>query len=89
MNGLIRQYLPKGTDFANVTPEDIQKIEDKLNNSPRKRLDYMTQRSILYTSSTYCCVDRLNSPFRTKQEPQQASPLIMRDCPVGIGTRET
>lgn len=47
MNGLIRQYLPKGTDFANVTPEDVQKIEDKLNNRPRKRLDYMTPKEYI------------------------------------------
>lgn len=44
---LIRQYLPKGTDFANVTPEDIRKIEDKLNNRPRKRLDYMTPKEYI------------------------------------------
>lgn len=49
MNGLIRQYLPKGTDFENITPEDVRKIEDKLNNRPRKRLDYMTPKEyILY-----------------------------------------
>lgn len=47
MNGLIRQYLPKGTDFENITPEDIQKIEDKLNNRPRKRLDYMTPKEYI------------------------------------------
>jgi len=31
-NGLIRQYIPKGTSFENITPEYIQMIEDKLNN---------------------------------------------------------
>lgn len=41
-NGLIRWYLPKGTDFAKVSDEDIQKIEHLLNTRPRKRLRYQT-----------------------------------------------
>ena len=47
MNGLVRQYLPKGTDFGNVTPEDVRRIEEKLNNRPRKRLDYMTPKEYI------------------------------------------
>ncbi len=35
-NGLIRQYLPKGTDFQSLTRRDIQNIMDKLNNRSRK-----------------------------------------------------
>jgi IS30 family transposase len=35
-NGLIRQYFPRGTDFSNVTEEEIQQVEQKLNNRPRK-----------------------------------------------------
>ena len=31
-NKLIRQYIPKGTDFSTLTPEFIQKIQFKLNN---------------------------------------------------------
>jgi transposase, IS30 family len=41
-NGLIRQYFPKKTDFATITPEQIQAVEDKLNNRPRKRHGYKT-----------------------------------------------
>ena len=33
-NKLIRQYIPKGTDFENVTPLFIKKIQAKLNNRP-------------------------------------------------------
>ncbi len=47
MNGLVRQYLPKGTDFGNVTPEDVRKIEERLNSRPRKRLDYMTPKEYI------------------------------------------
>lgn len=47
MNGLIRQYLPKGTDFEDITSEEVREIEDKLNNRPRKRLDYMTPKEYI------------------------------------------
>ena len=40
-NGLIRQYIPKGTDFSEVTHEQIKRIQYILNNRPRKRLDYL------------------------------------------------
>ena len=41
-NGLIRQYIPKGTDFCGITDEFASWVEDKLNNRPRKRLGYLT-----------------------------------------------
>jgi IS30 family transposase len=41
-NGLIRWYFPKGIDFATVSDEDIQRVENALNNRPRKRLGYRT-----------------------------------------------
>ena len=41
-NGLIRYYLPKGTDFANISDETIKAIENILNNRPRKRLGWKT-----------------------------------------------
>ena len=41
-NGLIRQYIPKGTDFSEITDEFVTWVENKLNNRPRKRLGYLT-----------------------------------------------
>jgi IS30 family transposase len=41
-NGLIRWYLPKGTDFAKIPNERIKEIELKLNTRPRKRLGWRT-----------------------------------------------
>lgn len=41
-NGLIRDFLPKGTDFKKLSANDIMKIEFLLNNRPRKRLGGMT-----------------------------------------------
>ena len=42
MNGLIRQYLPKGTSFENLSDDDILLIQNKLNNRPRKKLGFKT-----------------------------------------------
>lgn len=41
-NGLIRQYFRKGTSFESITDEQIQEVQDKLNNRPRKKLNYLT-----------------------------------------------
>ena len=41
-NGLIRQYIPKGTDFNELTDEILAEIEWKLNHRPRKSLGYRT-----------------------------------------------
>jgi IS30 family transposase len=43
-NGLIREYLPKGTDLNQHTPAQLQAIADELNDRPRKRLGYLTPR---------------------------------------------
>ena len=42
INGLIRQYIPKGTDFSELSDKFIAEVEWKLNNSPRKSLGYLT-----------------------------------------------
>lgn len=41
-NGLIRWYLPKGTDFSLVSDAVIREIELELNTRPRKRLGWRT-----------------------------------------------
>ena len=41
-NGLFRQYYPKGTDFKNISQEDVIGVANKLNNRPRKILGYLT-----------------------------------------------
>ncbi|MCW8876715.1 MAG: IS30 family transposase [Kangiellaceae bacterium] len=42
VNGLIRRFIPKGTDFKEITPSFINKVEKLLNNRPRKCLNYQT-----------------------------------------------
>ena len=45
-NGLIRQYLPKGTEFEPVNNKKCQFIMDRLNNRPRKCLGYRTPKEV-------------------------------------------
>lgn len=45
-NGLVREFLPKGTSFVNISDEEIKRIEDLLNTRPRKRLNYCTPNEV-------------------------------------------
>ena len=50
VNGLIREYFPKGTDFRRVTPEQVKEVESRLNNRPRKVLKYQTPQEAFQTA---------------------------------------
>jgi len=45
-NGLVRQYLKKGSSFSGVTDEILVAIADQLNNRPRKSLGFLTPNDV-------------------------------------------
>lgn len=48
LNGLIRRFLPKGTDFSTVSEAQIRNIEYLINSRPRKRLGWKTPYEVFY-----------------------------------------
>ena len=51
INGLIRQYFPKNYDFRLITEQDLLFVENRLNNRPRKSLNFQTPNEIFFNSS--------------------------------------
>jgi transposase, IS30 family len=46
-NGLLRQFFPKGTDFTRISHHEVARVEDLLNERPRRRLDYRSPAEVL------------------------------------------
>lgn len=42
INGIIRRFFPKGTDFDTIEVEEIKRVEDWINNRPMKVLGFKT-----------------------------------------------
>ncbi len=54
VNGLLRQYFPKGSSFATISNDDVQRAVRKLNNRPRKRLNYLTPNQVFKGVQLMC-----------------------------------
>ena len=50
MNGLIRQYIPKGTSLEDIDDEYIEMIQEKLNNRPRNKLGFLTPYEYFFST---------------------------------------
>lgn len=55
-NGLIRQYYPKGTDFRDISHQDVRRVENLLNTRPRECLGFRTPHEVFFgdDQSTDC-----------------------------------
>ena len=49
--GLVRQYIPKGSCGHRLTPEQLQRIADKLNHRPRRCLGFKTPYEVKFAST--------------------------------------
>ena len=47
LNGLLRQYIPKGSDISKLTEDEIYAIQERLNNRPRKSLNYLSPNQVI------------------------------------------
>jgi IS30 family transposase len=45
-NGLLRQYFPKRTNFKTITQAKIRRAENRLNNRPRKALEFRSPNEV-------------------------------------------
>jgi transposase, IS30 family len=48
LNRLLRQYFPKGTDFSQVSHQEVRDALNELNNRPRRCLGYRTPREVFF-----------------------------------------
>ena len=48
MNRLIRQYLPRNTNMSELSNKEIYEIQEKINNRPRKGLNYLTPNEVIH-----------------------------------------
>ena len=55
INGLIRWFLPKGTDFSKITEQQISQVESLINNRPRKCLKFKTPIEVVFPSVALQC----------------------------------
>lgn len=44
--GVIRRFFPKKTDLAKVTPQQIQRVENYINNRPVRKFNYKTPNQV-------------------------------------------
>lgn len=48
LNGLFRQYVPRGTSMKSLTQTDCDQIANQLNSRPRKRLGFKTPNEVYF-----------------------------------------
>lgn len=48
INGIIRQYIPNGSSFDNVSQKFIKRVQDKINSRPREKLNFLTPEECFY-----------------------------------------
>jgi len=73
INKLIRQYIPKRSDISKYSEKYIQEVETKLNNRPRKNLNYQTPLEVLRENNQFQTIkyfDLINLKFLKQKTAQ-------------------
>lgn len=52
-NKLIREYIPKGSDISKYSDRSVRKAQDKLNNRPKKCLEYQTPLEVMIKNNQF------------------------------------
>lgn len=78
-NGLIRQFYPKHCDFWQVTDEDICRVENNLNNRPRKTHGYRTPYEIHFAKTDKLIKEKSTYQKQRKQRVVEEDFLIWKD----------
>src|SRR5262249_11301389 len=84
-NGLLRQYLPRGTDFSRISQSYLNAIAMRLNQRPRKTLGFQTPADRLQ-AVLHCPVERTwksghaGDHRNDRFEPQAVFGSIHRTC---------
>ena len=47
-NKILREFFPKGTDFRQITQEELNKVQYQINERPRKKLNFSTPKIEFY-----------------------------------------
>ena len=47
LNGLIREFFPKKSNLDMISKTEIYLVQEKLNNRPRKKLNYLTPNEVI------------------------------------------
>jgi len=77
-NGLVRQYFPKGYDFAMITQERLLEVEEEINNRPRNILAYQSPNDLLDHLRAPCAPSprRLRGTGRFHSRTRSARPSV-------------
>lgn len=77
-NGLVRQYFPKGYDFAKITLERLCEVEEEINNRPRNILAYQSPNDLLDHLRAPCALSprRLRGTGRFHSRTRSARPSV-------------
>ncbi len=54
-NKLVRQYIPKNSNFNNFDKEYVKQVQYKINRRPRKNLNFKCPKDLFYHSVAFAC----------------------------------